>query len=165
MKTRYEQMTKGGIDGYANYVGDDEAFKDWFCVYGHNRDSDCLIESNFETILKHLGGEGDNVMVVREGHWAVGWIEQIYVKPDTKECKLAEEVEEQLEGYPVFDEDDFCQRESDEANEVWKNCYSDKDRIKYMRDHASQFEFHNFSDMLGCARGKYFAGYASELLE
>lgn len=37
-------------------------------------------------------------------------------------------------------------------------------RIKYIREHESQFEFRNWRDMLGCVRGKYFAGIPCELL-
>jgi hypothetical protein len=34
-----------------------------------------------------------------------------------------------------------------------------------MREHRSQFDARSFADLLGCARGKYFLGYASELLD
>lgn len=54
--------------------------------------------------------------------------------------------------------------ETEAAQEVWRTCYSDAERIDYIREHRSQFEFRSFADMLGCVRGRYFAGYASELL-
>jgi hypothetical protein len=50
------------------------------------------------------------------------------------------------------------------AQETWRSCYNDAERIEYIRDHRDQFEFRTFADMLGCARGRYFAGYASELI-
>lgn len=31
-------------------------------------------------------------------------------------------------------------------------------------NHREQFEFYTFAELLGCVRGKFFAGYASELL-
>lgn len=48
-----------------------------------------------------------------------------------------------------------------------RNCTSRltlRERVEYIRKHRSQFEFRDFADMLGCVRGKYFAGYASELI-
>ena len=46
---------------------------------GRSRDSDCLEESNFHSMLAALGGESDTVQVVRESHWAVGWVEWIAI--------------------------------------------------------------------------------------
>jgi hypothetical protein len=70
--------------------------------------------------------------------------------------------------------------EDEEANRVWLGCYSDAERIKYMRQHASQFDCLYVSykpdctetrplaarwrDILANARGRYFSGYASELI-
>jgi hypothetical protein len=54
--------------------------------------------------------------------------------------------------------------EGEEAERVWRDYYNDKERIEYIRDHRSQFEFQSFAEMLGCCRGKWFNGYSSELL-
>jgi hypothetical protein len=54
--------------------------------------------------------------------------------------------------------------EVEEANRVWQDCFNDRQRIAYIRKHRSQFEFQSFAEMLGCCRGKWFNGYASELL-
>lgn len=164
MKTRYEQMTSGGIDGYNNFSGDDSDYKDWYGVVGRSRDSGPLERSNFRTVLKALGGESENVRVERYGHWAVGWIEEIYVKPNTEEFKKAEEIESSLENYPILDEMDYSEEECEEANYIWENCYSAKGRIKYIREHREQFEFNDFTDLLHCVRGEYFCGYAGELI-
>lgn len=164
MKTRHEQMTSGGMDSYSNFSGDDSKYKDWYGVIGQSRDSNALERSNFKITLKKLGGESDNVRVERFGHWAVGWIEEIYVKPNTEEFKKAEEIEKSLITYPVLDEEDFSTEEMTEASEVWKNCYSWQERIKYIREHKSQFEFNDFAEVLSCVRGQCFIGYASELI-
>lgn len=132
---------------------------------GRSRDSDCLEESNFHTMLALIGGESDTVTVVRESHWAVGWVEWIAIhQDDTKALQAADEAKAGLEDYPVLNEDDWSERETKAANDVWKGCYSPAERIRYIRTHRSQFEFHNYADMLGCVRGDYFAGDASELL-
>jgi hypothetical protein len=70
---------------------------------------------------------------------------------------------------PADDQEHVCadchsEVELEEANRVWESCYNDRQRIAYMRDHRSQFEFQSFAEMLGCCRGKFFNGYASELL-
>lgn len=67
------------------------------------------------------------------------------------------------------DEHAYCsdchsEAEEEQAQEVWRDCYRPKARIEYIREHREQFEFRSFADMLGCVRGRYFAGYASELL-
>ena len=54
--------------------------------------------------------------------------------------------------------------EEEEAARVWRDCYRESERIKYIRAHRSQFDFRGLADLMGCVRGKFFAGYASELL-
>ena len=141
-----------------------EGRENWFVVLGRNRDSDCLTESNFAVALKMLGGESDTVEVHRFGHWACGWYELILVQPGTDAEKTARQIRDDLDGYPVLDEDDFSRREQEAADEVWKTCMRVKDRIDFIRRYRSEFEFHSFADLLGCVRGKYYAGYASTLL-
>ncbi len=139
--------------------------QDWLVLpCSRNRDSGPLDESNFACTLKSLGGECDDVQVHRFGHWACGWFEIIIVRPDSAAATEAEEIETALSDYPVLDDSDYSEREQAAANETWQNCYNTTQRIEYMRDNASQFEFRSFADMLGCARGNYFAGYASELI-
>ena len=132
---------------------------------GQSRDSDALERSNFATMLANLVGESDTVEVVRESHWAAGWVEWIAIHQDDEPAlSIADKANERLQNYPILDEDDFSEREREEAEEIWSNCYNDQERIDYIRKHRSQFEFRNMVDMLGCVRGKYFAGYASELI-
>jgi hypothetical protein len=64
----------------------------------------------------------------------------------------------------VLDEDDWSEREQEAADTIWRDCYDWHARIKYIREHRSQFEFHDYADMLGCVRSQYFVGYARELL-
>lgn len=91
--------------------------KDWLLCAGRSRESSILEDSNFVAILKHLGGESDTLEVHRFGHWAVGWIEEMLVAPS----RMAEvkHVKEQLDNYPVWDEDDFGDRENSAAFESW----------------------------------------------
>lgn len=148
----------------------------WLVVLTTDRDADCLTRSNYRTAIQMLGGNGnegakgsqdinDNLAVDEATHWAVGWVQYLIVNPDCAELvAIANKIQEDLEDYPILDESDFSELEMEEANEVWSNCFRIKERIEYIRKHRSQFEFHDLRDMLSCVRGKYFAGYPSELL-
>lgn len=140
--------------------------QDWLVVecIGQNRDSDALARSNFRVVLKDLGGESDDVEVHRFGHWACGWFEIVIVRPDSAAHAKAQEWVCALSDYPIASNEDFSELEQEDANEVWANCYNPHERLEYIRDHRSEFEFHDFADLIGCVRGKYFAGYAGELL-
>ena len=132
---------------------------------GQSRDSDALERSNFACMLRAIGGESDTVTVVRESHWAVGWVEWIAIhQDDSAALEIADEIKAGLDDYPVIDENDWSERESDDADETWKNCFNDSDRLAWIRDHRSEFEFRDYADLMGCMRGRYFAGYASSLL-
>lgn len=145
------------------YAG--EVWPNYYVFLGQHRDSDCLARSNFESGLEAIGGESDTVIVVREGHWAVGWVEWIAIHQDDETAlKEADAIAGALENYPVVDEEHYSQLETEDANETWANCYNEKERIEYIREHRAQFEFRSFSDMRDCIRGKYFCGYGSDLL-
>lgn len=132
---------------------------------GQSRDSDALERSNFACMLRELGGESDTVLVIHEGHWAVGWVEWIAVhQDDAVALQTANEIAAALADYPIIDEDHFSSVEDTDANETWTQCYSVHERVTWIREHRSQFDFHDYADMRAVVRGDYFSGYASELL-
>jgi hypothetical protein len=132
---------------------------------GQSRDSDALERSNFQCMLDALNGESETVLVIRENHWAVGWVEWIAIHyTDYNALMIADDIAESLQDYPVIDEGHYSELEMEEANEVWKNCYNDQSRLEYVRKHRDQFDFPDYEDMISCIRGKYFVGYASDLL-
>lgn len=150
---------------------------DFYVFLGQSRDSSALERANFDAGLKAVRAvmskdsvpgdpeESATVRVVRESHWAVGWVEWIAIhESDVAALQCADKITEKLEDYPVVDENLWADYENTEANEVWRNCYNTKERIAYIREHASQFDFRDMAEMIGCVRGNYFAGYASELI-
>jgi len=164
MKKLIEVMgNPSGFDSMRNYSGDVPE-SGWLVVMTRNRDSDILTESNWECALKELGYESELVQVFRFGHWACGWWEALCVLEGSDAQRMGADIVNRIESYPVLDEHDFSEREHDKANRVWKECYTPKERIEYIREHRSKFDFHNLVDLLGCVRGKYFAGYDSELI-
>lgn len=150
--------------------------EEWFVLpCFRKRDSTCLEASNFAAALKLLAERPMNSKDPVENnpdqgfemhqfeHWAIGWYEIILVRPKSLALSIADEIEKKLADHPVLDEDDLYEREMKAANEKWKSA-STGERLAYIREHRSQFEFHTFADMLSCVRGNYFAGDASELL-
>ena len=138
--------------------------QDWLvCPCLRTRDSDCLEESNWAAQDTAIP-ESDNCENHAFNHWGPGWFEIKIVRPGSPEETIARDLEASLENYPVLDEEDHSNREQEEANRVWANCYNVHERLKYIRKNRSQFDFRSMEDMMGCVRGKYFAGYASELL-
>jgi len=141
---------------------------------GQSRDSNALERANFDAMLgalKKIPEPSDwphdftPFQVVRENHWAVGWVEWIAIhETATDALKRADEIMASFDDYPVIDEQLFSQYEQTEADETWRNCYRPLERVEYIREHRSQFEFRDFQDLIGCVRGKYFAGYAGEFL-
>jgi hypothetical protein len=99
-----------------NYIG--ETYYDYYVLLYHTRDSGLVEESNFWSALKALNGESDTVKVVRAKHWLCGWIEMILIhESDTKSVDKGNEIEKALESYPILDEDDFYERESEKRDE------------------------------------------------
>lgn len=87
---------------------------------GQSRDSDALERSNFTCMLKALGGESDTVLLIRESHWAVGWVEWIAIhESDGATLRVADEIRAALDDYPVVDEDHFSELEFNEMLDWW----------------------------------------------
>lgn len=139
--------------------------QDWLVVVGRNRNSDVLDESNFASALRELGGESDTVQIARFAHWGPGWIELLLVDPqDEKRREIAEGIEASLADYPILDESDFTEREMEEADRVWRDCYDANERVRYVRKFRDQFDFRSLADMRSCIRGEFFGGCANNLL-
>ena len=100
-----------------NYIG--ESYFDYYVLLSRHRDSGLVEESNFWSALRMLNGESDTVKVIRSSHWAVGWIEVILIHESDKESvERGFEIEKALESYPILDEDDFYERESEKREEL-----------------------------------------------
>jgi hypothetical protein len=99
-----------------NYFG--ETYYDYYILLFRHRDSGLVEESNFQSALKMFNGESDTVKVIRFSHWLCGWIEMILIHESDKESiDKGNEIEKALESYPILDEDDFYERESEKRDE------------------------------------------------
>lgn len=145
--------------------------EDWFILH-LSYDPHVLDVSNAEVIISRLARispEGANWR--REsyggafGHGS-GYSVRVYgtdrsITPEFA-CLYAAYME--IADYPVLDEDDYSRRESEGALQVWAECYDTKERIDYIRDHRTEFNFRDMADVAANVRGTTFGGYASELL-
>lgn len=137
--------------------------------FGRSRDSDTVEESNFRVAcaeLLPLGNETDGeVEIVREHHWAVGWVEWIAINNDNaKAIALATELCGARELYPILSDDDHSALQMERAEETWRECYDARERLDYIRGHRGDFGFGSIGDILACVRGKYFAGDAFDIV-
>lgn len=143
----------------------------WCIVYTNNRDSNALDRSNAHVIDKTLAAfDEDTVIHQHHGHWACGWIDGYAIQVYTLEGNVTPAFEAYatlarcLEDYPILDESHFSTLEYEEACFTWQTCLSQAERLTYMRDHHSTMHYVSFQDMLAQARGNYFSGEPSTLL-
>jgi hypothetical protein len=131
-----------------SYMGPD--WDQFYVVMGQNRDSNALSRSNWTVALERLQAEeeklgdamfdpeGDSYLqIVRDHHWAVGWVEFIYLHQvaPASILELADGIREKIEDYPVLDEKHFSNLEYEEADANWA-CMSVRERIKLIREYA-----------------------------
>lgn len=129
-------LNPSGFDSEKNFMGmvpDSE----WLYVIGRNRDSDPLTESNFRSALKLLEGESENVQIFEYGHWACGWVKYIGVKENTPQAKIASDLLDKLEAYPVVDEQDWSELEEEYAQDTWNKCYSLKEKVDLCKEYGA----------------------------
>jgi hypothetical protein len=93
---------------------------DWGIVYTHNRDSGLLTMSNADAIAEAMesftGGDDPDLVMESHSHWAVGHVDgfSIRVYRDgeiTDAFRKYHDLMEQLDGYPILDEEDYSNRE------------------------------------------------------
>jgi hypothetical protein len=110
------------------YWGSEDTFVTWgFCAIDKTRDSSIMDISNFETISKELIEDypGD-FRIESYGHWAVGEVTRLLCRVLKQESdieldnitdayKKAMSCKDQLNDYPVYDEDDYHNRLYKEA--------------------------------------------------
>lgn len=97
---------------------------DWaeeaFLFYVSNRDSELLDQANAKVWEEEMGKFGPNqVTPEHHGHWAVGFVDGYAIRVRWKNGSLTPafkkwyELQQQIDSYPVLDEDLYSQMESD----------------------------------------------------
>ena len=92
----------------------------WAIIYTHNRDSGLLDQSNADAVAEALKAfsKTDDADVVFESHdhWAVGHVDgfsiRVYRNGEITEAfKTYHDLMEQMDGYPVLNEEEYSNRE------------------------------------------------------
>ena len=135
----------------ASYYGDRG---NWYIVLSTHPGADTVTQSNFSVAIQRLAGirgsnpypggnppdfDGlgvgiptnpiDSWAIETSGHWLVGRVETLIVEPGTKAEGIAREIVEQLEDYPLLDEEHHSNLEFENTKELWAS-WSISDRIK-----------------------------------
>ena len=103
------------------YWGELPLFDTWSIgQFAVHRDSTLLDQSNWDAILKILEKQNfgaEDFQIVQTSHWAVGWVDHLAyrVLDDngnvTPIHSLMVQLHDEIENYPILDEDDFYTRE------------------------------------------------------
>ena len=98
-----------------------DACADWLMLLpvSITRDAQLIDQSNFAAALRMLDEAGAEYQIVRFGHWAVGWVEHILVAPSEPGLTVAGEIVCALADYPILDEGDANERETEDQRESW----------------------------------------------
>jgi RNA binding exosome subunit len=100
--------------------------QDWLVFpISRTRDTDDPIDvSNWRVAVaafKGVSPEGRGWEIHRFGHWGPGWFEIILVNPRVKKCRAcAEDMEKSIANYPILDEGDFSEAESESEQQSWE---------------------------------------------
>lgn len=138
---------------------------------GQHRESDCLERSNFDTMVAELidsphfqkqdtefhdtHPNAEPAQVVRENHWAVGWMEWIAIHPDaTYLLQHANKLMESYDSYPVLDEERYWDYEYQECDDLWSNCYDWRERLELIREHYDP-RYSDVSQAIKAVRGSW----------
>lgn len=123
----------------SNYAGPD--WSDYYVLFVKSRDDesyDILKLSNFDVALERLGGENEEngVLVIRDRHWAVGWIEYILVHKDSKKVAEAEKIMKDYDAYPVLDESHYSEARQEYLDDTFKIYAEDftKELLSFLGD-------------------------------
>lgn len=113
----------------AAYYGDRP---EWLIAYRITRDAAILDLANWEAMQTRLG-DAPEWTIERSGHWLVGWIDSLVVKPDSDAHRLAEAMLEELADYPVLDDELFSDMETDATEKLWERM-SLRERVDALKE-------------------------------
>ena len=105
------------------YYSNDELGVTQFIALAVHRDSDLLAESNWHSIIADMDKNKLDYSIERFSHWAMGWIDYLIIDTAHQDSVLfIENVLYALDQYPVYDEEDWSQREFDEFMRSMNEC-------------------------------------------
>lgn len=116
-------------------------WKDYYVAASQHRDSDSITRSNWLVTCAAVPETGaydpddptSGVIIVRESHWACGWIEWLAIHETcTAALAIADGFAERLENYPILDESAHSALEWDETAKYWEHA-SVSERVSWLQ--------------------------------
>lgn len=108
---------------------------------GRSRDSGSLESANFQAMMNVLCGESETVLIIRESHWAVGWVEWIALhQSDATALRAADETMAAFADYSVIDEELYSEIEWNRAADYWESL-SPRDKVQFAIDERSRYHW------------------------
>lgn len=81
---------------------------DWLVTLAVTRDSDAVERSNWRCITFAMEYQyPDDIAIEEMGHWAVGWVKYLLVRPDSPAVQVMSGWADQLAIYPIANEEDY----------------------------------------------------------
>lgn len=115
----------------ASYYGERS---EWFIAYSVTRDASILDESNWAEFVSRLQ-DVDGWAVERSGHWLVGWVDSLIVKPDSPAVAIVQEANKELKEYPILNEEDHSEREEAATCQLWEEMDM-RERMRELCEHG-----------------------------
>ena len=114
-------ITKARNQGsFASFVGDGREKAEWLIgPVGQTRDSDSISESNWRVVIREmrvLDPEEQDHEILRFGHFACGWVEEIATRPGSACAEYAASARKALDQYPILDDDDHSELEAEQVS-------------------------------------------------
>lgn len=121
------------------------------------RDAKLLERHNAETVENSLSDYigGDSLDWERIRCPFYGWHDYLLIDVNCNDVGLISKVVsiwEDLENYPLLDEDSYCEKEYSAALNDWRNWYDTAERIKAMRK-AGDYEAYSFGELRAMVEG------------
>lgn len=118
IKEHYPYVARGAWERPSSYIGPNHP--ESYAISGRHRDSSTVERANFASFLEELEEWEEHLEVVRDNHWAVGWVETLRLHKDAPPEAFQQAnhmVEYLMEVYPVLDDDRVSEIEQIEITE------------------------------------------------
>lgn len=148
--TEWRNLSRQYPGDYGGYwPGDDDLLR---VGIGQSRDSDALEESNYRCTLRLLretatenGLDPDEtVQEHRASHWAVGWVESLWIADEPTLRDAVRDLHAALANYPVVDDSDHSELEHEQLAEIHDDIMQEalgyRARVEGLEDPADDLD-------------------------
>jgi hypothetical protein len=142
------EHTEGVHEGASFHIDRDEFTSNWYALpFSRTRDAEALELSNYTVITDDLMETHPEAFEVHSfGHWAVGWVERLYVRADDAlAIRDAQKWADALASYGIADEEHYSATEYEQNHPSETECYSSDPECGCVKN------THSCADMLAAA--------------